>query len=177
MNKLTKLLAATALTAFAGIASAVPITGSIGFNGAYLLVGGTTLATATGIDITSAHTSGVVTGDFAGIADGTVTNYADFTFDPAGPVASIWSVAGFTFDLNEMNVDFQNASLLALSGSGLISSTDAGLDSTNGKWTFTANATGQNLTWSSSAAPEPAMVLLLATGLIGFGVARKMRKA
>ena len=177
MNKFTKILAALALSAVSGIASAVPITGSIGFNGAYNLTGGSTLATATGIDITSAHTSGVVTGSFAGIADGTVASYSDFTFNPAGPVPAIWSVAGFTFDLNQMSVDFQSASLLALSGSGTISSTDENLDDSNGKWTFTANATGQNLTWSSSAAPEPAMALLLATGLIGFGFARKMRKA
>ena len=94
-----------------------------------------------------------------------------------GAVPSIWSVGSFTFDLNTMVVELQNSSLLALSGTGLISSSNPGLDAANGKWTFTANATGSNLTWSSSSAPEPAMVLLLAAGLIGFGFARKTRKS
>jgi hypothetical protein len=107
--------------------------------------------------------------------------YSDFTFNPAGPVAGIWSVTGdtttFTFDLNVMNVDFQASNLLALSGTGLITSDNAGLDDSFGKWTFTANQTGSNFTWSSSAAPEPGIALLLGAGLIGFSVARKLRKS
>jgi len=178
MKNTRKFLIALALTAFAGVASAVPITGSIGFDGAYTH-DGSILSDATKIMITDAEVAGVVTGSFAaeGISDGDAATYSDFTFDPAGAVAAIWKVGSFTFDLNAMTVDFQSSSLLALSGTGLISSTDAGLDSSFGKWTFTANETGSNLTWSSSSAPEPAMVLLLATGLIGFGFARKMRKS
>ena len=181
MNKLTKLITAVALTAFAGIASAVPITGSIGFTGAYTH-DGANLLDATTIFITpgTAAVAGVVTGSFAaeGITAGDTATYSDFTFNPIStPIANIWSVGTFSFTLNNMSVDFQSANLLALSGSGLISSSDAGLDDSYGKWTFTANDTGSNMTWSSSAAPEPAMVLLLATGLIGFGFARKMRKA
>lgn len=178
MKKFTKTLLAVSLLAVVGTAAAVPITGSIGFEGAYTH-DGTDLSDATTIFITDAAVSGVVSGSFAdeGISDGDAASYSDFVFDPAGPVSSIWSVGSFTFDLNIMTVDFQSANLLALSGSGLISSTDVNLDDTYGKWTFTANQAGSNLTWSSSAAPEPGVVLLLGAGLIGIGAARKMRKA
>ena len=178
MNNTRKFLIALALTAFAGVASAVPITGSIGFNGAYTTDSGDLLS-ATKIFITDATVDGVVTGSFAdaGITDGDVAAYSDFVFAPAGAVAAIWKVGGFTFDLNAMSVDFQSSALLGLSGTGMISKDDASLDAVFGTWTFTANKTGSNFTFSSGTAPEPAMVLLLATGLIGFGFARKARKS
>ncbi|MDT8281573.1 MAG: PEP-CTERM sorting domain-containing protein [Gammaproteobacteria bacterium] len=179
MNNTRKFLIALALSAVAGIANAVPITGSIGFNGAYTH-DGSSLLDATTITITTAEVAGIVTGSFAaeGIVAGDATTYSNFIFDPIStPINNIWTVGSFSFTLNDMSVDFQSATLLALSGTGMFSSTDAGLDDSFGQWTFTANQNGANLTWSSSAAPEPAMVLLLATGLIGFGFARKMRKA
>ncbi len=182
MKKLTQILAAVSFLALAGNASAVQITGSIGFDGAYTH-DGSNLADATTITITDSQVAGVVTGSFAadGIMDGDAAIYSNFTFDPAGPVAGIWSVTGnttvFTFDLNNMVVDFQSASLLALSGTGLITSDNAALTDAFGKWTFTANETGQNFTWSSSSAPEPGIALLLGAGLIGFSVSRKLRKS
>ena len=182
MKNLTKILTTISLLAFAGSAAAVQITGSIGFNGAYTH-DGTDLSDATTITIVDSHVSGVTTGSFAadGIVDGDASLYSNFTFDPVGPVAGIWSVTGntttFTFDLNIMNVDFQSANLLALSGTGLISSDNVNLDDAFGNWTFTANQTGQNFTWSSSSAPEPGIALLLGAGLIGFSVARKLRKS
>jgi hypothetical protein len=182
MKKLTKILTAVSFLALAGNAAAVQITGSIGFNGAYTH-DGSSLSDATTITIIDSHVSGVVTGSFAadGIVDGQASLYSNFTFDPVGPVAGIWSVTGntttFTFDLNDMAVDFQSASLLALSGTGMITSDNAALDDAFGKWTFTANQTGSNFTWSSSSAPEPGVALLLGAGLIGFSVARKLRKS
>ena len=182
MKTLTKFLTAISFLALAGNAAAIQITGSIGFNGAYTH-DGSDLSDATQIFITDSHVSGIVTGSFAadGISDGTAALYSDFTFDPVGPVAGIWSVTGntttFTFDLNIMEIDFQNESLLALAGTGLISSDNANLEDSFGKWTFTANQTGQNFTWSSSSAPEPGIALLLGVGLIGFSVARKLRKS
>ena len=180
MNKFTKLLAATALTAFAGIASAVPITGSIGFAGAYTLDGTNFLDSST-ITRTDFEVHGDTSGSFLdeGIVSGTLATGADFTYNPVTvPVPDIWSVGSFMMDLSNMSVDFISATTLVVSGNGIVSSTDPLLDDTNGKWNFTANNLGTNLTWSSSAnVPEPAIVLLLATGLIGFGFARKMRKA
>lgn len=178
MNNTRKFIMALALSAFAGAASAVPITGSIGFDGAYER-DGTSLLDATTITISDAMVSGVTTGSFldAGITAGDAATYSDFTIGSA-PIANIWTVGIFTFDLNSMSVDFRNASTLVLSGKGEFSTTDSSLDSAFGDWTFTANNTGANLTWSSSAAvPEPAVTLLLATGLIGLGFARRARKA
>ena len=182
MNKFTKLLAATALTAFAGIASAVPITGSIGFAGAYTLDGTNFLDSST-ITRTDFEVHGDTSGSFLdeGIVSGVIATGADFTYNPITvPVPDIWSVGSFMMDLNNMSVDFISANTLVVTGNGIVSSTDPLLDDSNGTWNFTANNLGANLTWSSSAnvpVPEPAMALLLATGLIGFGFTRRARKA
>ena len=181
MNKFNKLLAALALTAFAGVASAAAITGSIGFTGAYTHDGTSDLSDANQIFISTAAVEGITTGSFldAGIVAGDAATYSNFVFDPVStPIANIWTIDIFTFTLTSMSVDFQNAATLVLSGKGMFETTDNSLDDAFGDWTFTANDTGLNLTWSSSAAvPEPAITLLLATGLIGFGFARRARKA
>jgi len=179
MNKYTKLIAAASLSAFAGIASALPVDGSIGFGGAYKH-DGTSLTDATTINITSATVVGTTTDSFldAGIVAGTPATYAQFIFSPIStPISNIWTVDVFTFELTNMNVDLQNAALLALSGGGTFSTTDSSRDEADGQGTSTENETGTNHTWySSSALPDPAMILLLATGLIGFGFARRARK-
>ena len=120
MNNTRKFIIALALSAFAGIASAVPITGSIGFGGAYEH-DGTDLSNATTITILDAAVSGAVTGSFfdEGINSASVVSYSDFVFAPPGAVPGIWSVGSFTFDLTSMVVDFQSANLLALSGKGM----------------------------------------------------------
>ena len=83
MNKF-KLLLATSIFAISSVASAVPITGSIGFNGEYGHNGGLGgLSAATGILIFDATVDGAVTGSFAdeGIAHGDAASYASFTFN------------------------------------------------------------------------------------------------
>ena len=177
MKNFKQLLIAIGLVTFAGSASAVGITGSIGFNGEYT-IDTTDLATATMITRVDASVDGAVTGSFAdeGIAHGDVPSYSNFTFDPTGPVNDIWSIAGFTFDLETMVNSFQDSTFLLLKGTGVISHAD--YDDTIGEWAFSAQTSDASFTWSSSssAAPEPAITLLLATGLIGFGVTRRMRK-
>ena len=185
MKKLNKTLIAAALFSLSSAVSAVPILGSIGFTGTYEAEDATSavvtdLNLATHIDVTSAAVTGTATGDFGleGINSLSAVTYSDFTFAPAGPVNTLWTVGSFTFNLTNMSLDFQNANAVLLSGIGVISSTTAGLDDTHGEWIFTANASSSSFTFSSSSsAPEPAIALLLGTGLIGFGVARKMRKA
>ena len=179
MKKFKILLMACLLVA-TGSASALPITGSLGFSGSYTLNGGTSLADTSGINITgnTATITGVVDGVFAtaGITAGDTASYSDFIL--GAPTANLWSIGGFSFDLTKMIVDFQTSNLLALSGIGIITSTNSNLDPTLGNWTFTANSFGGNFTFSSSAGvPEPTTAMLLGIGLLGFGALRKLRKA
>lgn len=181
---ISKLILAAAFLGMAGIAGAMPITGSIGFTGDYTRVGGTSLADATGINITGddATITGVVDGSFAaaGITAGQTAVYNDFTIGSV-PIAGLWSIGGFSFDLTNMTIDFRAPTLLALSGSGMLKSTSPSLDDTSGMWNFTANTAGTNFTFSSSSAadavPEPNITMLLAVGLIGLGLARKLGKS
>ncbi len=186
MKIFKKTLLAASVFAIAGVANAMPITGSIGFTGAYTTDTGL-LGTATTINITDAAVNGTVSGSFAaaGITSASAVSYSNFTFDPTTvPVSNLWKVGGFSFGLTQMNVDYHSSTALVLSGTGMISSVDVDtFDPTPGAWTFTTNtAGGDNFTWSSSSSatksvPEPAVALLLGTGLVGFGVARKARKA
>jgi hypothetical protein len=51
-------------------------------------------------------------------------------------VNNLWSVAGYTFDLTNSTVNFQNGSFIAVSGVGVI--TGLTIDPTPGTWHFTA---------------------------------------
>lgn len=181
INKLYKALVALSMFAAAGAASAVPISGSIGFTGSYDIRDSsnsvvTGFNSGESVHILTANVTGSVTGSFAaeGITSSSLVTYSDVTYSPAGAIANLWSVGSFTFDLGIMNVDFMNDSTLVLSGSGIISSTDAGLDDSFGGWAFTANSAGSNFTWSSSSAvPAPPVVYLLGLGILGLiGMAR-----
>jgi len=183
VKNLKQYLFAVGIFIITGSANAVSITGSIGFTGTYIH-NGSTLADATAIISTSSvEVTGVVTGSFAdeGIADGTAATYSGFTFNPTGPVADLWSVGSFTFDLTSMVVEFQSSSTLLMSGSGVVSSTDANLEDSFMEWTFSANQAGGNLNSSSSAeaaVPVPAAVWLFGSGLLGLvGVARGRKNA
>jgi len=191
MNNLTKLFAAAALCALSSAASAVPILGSIAFGAApgasWTPTGGTGIADATGVQFNPA-TSGFVAqvtsvgsgpNDYAGTIGADVT-FNNFTFSPLTPPAQLWSfVSGantYTFDMTSVNIELQNAGALTLSGNGLDNIT--GFDQTDGTWRLSLDSVSSVFSFSStaSAAPEPGLALLLGTGLIGFGVARKMRK-
>ena len=93
MKKIFSTILAIGMLALASTAMAVPITGSIGFAGAYTH-DGTTLADATSINITgdTAVVTGTVDGSFfaEGIAPGDIATYNDFTFDPIStPIADL----------------------------------------------------------------------------------------
>ena len=188
MKKFRQLLLAAGLFALAGTASAAVIEGSIGFGGSYEIHDTTPTTTIVTdfllgdtVHITSVLTQGTITGDFAaeGITAGDTASYSDFSYNPLGAVSALWSVGSFTFDLQSMSLSAPiTSTFLALQGTGIITSTTAGLDQANGIWTFTANNAGANFTWSTSAAavPEPSIALLLGVGLIGFGFARRARK-
>ncbi len=196
MNKIIKATCLIGSMLLTSTAVAIPISGSIGFSGAYKAEDGAGaevgLNVATFINITSfggindnntALVTGLITGDFAaeGIAATDVANYNDFSINPFAAVNGLWSIGSFSFDLTAINIDSQVANEIALSGIGVVNSTTAGLDSAVGNWTFTANNNGSTFNFSATSAtasaPAPGIALLLGIGLVGIGLSRKFHTA
>lgn len=175
-----KFLAVIALMA-AGLAStgasAVPITGEVGFGGIWAPTGGTGIDDATGLQINL----GIVlagSGDFSGSAGSSVT-FTPFDFDVFSPVSPLWTYDSggttYSFVLNTITVDFQDSNELNLSGTGVLSAT--GFDDTAGSWNFTGQSNVLFTFSSNSAAiPEPTALLLFGLGFAGFIVARRRRR-
>lgn len=184
MKKIRKVmlavLAAVALTFASTEANAALI------NGALTISGGAafdtaSLATATQVD--SFHNVSVQSadGDFASFVStgDSVTMAAPYVFSPSTPTLSLYSVGGFTFDLANSVVEFQNANYLLISGSGTI--TGNGFEATPGTWSFSTQSPSADGIFSFSAAsnaaagvPESgATVVLLGISLIGVAVVRR----
>ena len=110
-------------------------------------------------------------GDFTGIVsdDDAVTMAVPYIFTPSTATPGLWSVDGFTFDLDASVVVLQNADFLLISGTGTI--TGNGFDPTPGTWSFTAQSPKANGVFSFSSsdgftAPDGgSTVALLGLGL------------
>ncbi|WP_137297458.1 hypothetical protein [Psychromonas sp. SP041] len=156
-------------------ASAVPITGRIDFTGTATVVkSGTTVSTITFSPYSSVVSDpSLVTGDFTPELGGAV---AFTNFDASTPLNLLWTTSNFTFTITNVLVNAFN-STLELSGLGTISSSIAGLDDTAGTWVITANGGSTNVSFSSTTIPAPAGAALLGLSLLGFGFARRNKKA
>jgi hypothetical protein len=109
-----------------------------------------------------------VSGDFSGIPTGTaLASVSTFIYDPFVPTQTIWSVGGFTFNLNSVTAT-PIGGLLVLTGMGTVSS--VGFTDTTMAWTI---AGGQNSSFSASTVPEPSVIALFGLGLLGLGLARR----
>ena len=110
--------------------------------------------------------------------DDAVAMAAPYIFTPSTPTRGLWSVDGFTFDLDGSTVVLQNADFLLISGTGTI--TGNGFDPTPGTWSFTAQSPSANGVFSFSAsgdfngAPDGGSTMaLLGLGLSGIWMIRR----
>lgn len=182
--KRTKLAGALGACLILGtqVANAAFIDGTLALGGSFTPIDAgsspVSLGVATGIDFT-ADTGVVVSssGDLSFAPFVTLAAMTDFQFNPLSPVGvAVWSVGGFTFNMDSVAINTQNGTNLSLSGTGTVSGN--GFDPTTGTYEFTAQGTEDTaFSWSSSslaAVPVPAAVWLFGSGLLGLaGIARR----
>jgi hypothetical protein len=121
-------------------------------------------------------------GDFAQLGS-TISfgNIQNFQFNPfVGNITNFWTAGGFSFALNSLNIDQQNANYLGISGTGTITcpTCSGGLTATTGYWslsTQSGGSTGSVFSWSASSGvpvAEPGPLALLGIGLLAMGAVR-----
>ncbi len=160
---------------FVGTANAAMIRGEIGMMG-YGTTGFDTL-TADFVPAPFATMISGVTLDFDTYIDvGDSVAFNSFIFDPWTPPVALWSVGGFTFQLDSVLVTLQTADQLALVGSGVVQGNS--FDSTPGNWSMSIDSSDSFFTFSSATAavPEASILMLLGTGLIGVAFYTRRRK-
>lgn len=170
-----------------GTAVALPITGDIGFASIFRPTDNSfasaPLAAATGVDFNSNGIQDVglgtvilATGDFASsISLFSPASLSDFIFNPlaAGGVSPLWSAGGFSFALDSISINTQNASTLSLVGTGTVSGNN--FAASIGTWNFSGNPVGNSSfvfsagTSTVAAVPEPATYALTGVGLALIG--------
>lgn len=177
-TKIFLAIAAAGVVAFAS-AQATSITGLLNISGTATF--DKPLAHATEVvAFNNVTVGGGSTGSFASITPGTpVAMASSYIFSPSMATPGLWSVGGFTFDLQTSTVVQQSKSFLTITGTGMI--LGAGFDPTPGVWAFTSqNASGKpHTTFTFSAnteavgVPDSGMTMtLLGAGLLGLAVYR-----
>ncbi len=156
---------------------AVPITGDISFAGTSFVTG-TTLNFNNPILVITAD------GTFAdeGIALGSTATFNPLDYSsPFAGVTPLWTIGGFSFDLETVEVGPTGTNLpLTLSGTGTLM--NASYDNTLYNWAYSGNGNNINSTLTFSAfsaptpVPEPGSLALLGLGLVGFAVTGYKRR-
>lgn len=170
----TMMLVAIMFSIHTGISHAALITGDMGLTGSYSTSGGTGPSDDTILELGSVTgTSG--TGDIAStVTFGTVGTIDDvsFSFAAFSSVADVLTIGGWQLDLTSLTIVDQTASVLTLSGTGILSGN--AFESTVVDWDFSGNVTGSSYSMTVTAVPVPAAVWLFGSGLLGLiGVARR----
>jgi len=176
----TLLITAASIVAAAS-AQAVQIHGLLNISGTATF-NTQSLATASSvISFSNVTVGGGNTFDFQGIMSGTpVAMASPYIFTPSTGTPFLWSVGGFTFDLQNSTVTLQNKHSLSISGTGTIFGN--GFDPTPGVWAFTTqNAGGRphdTFTFSANTEAVPGVpdggmtITLLGAGLLGIALLR-----
>lgn len=156
---------------------ALPITGDVGFIGAFdpidSLGNPVALGSATGIDFLGAVAAGA-TGDLASsIGFLTPAVFTDFQFFPIldpDPVNPLWSAGTFQFVLSSVAILTQSDQFLALEGTGTM--LGAGFEDTAYGWSFSGDGNGGTFSFSSNNAPQsvPEPSTLYSMMFLGLGV-------
>ncbi|PKH01084.1 hypothetical protein CXF72_18790 [Psychromonas sp. MB-3u-54] len=181
MKKSISLLATSmALLLATGTASARLIDGRIDFVGAAMIVTNSTEVISFDFDGTTlvSNFDGLVTGDFDGL-ESTAAPFTDFNVSDTAPIP-LWTAGTFTFNITSFTKNQVTGGYLGdavIGGTGIISSTDMNLDDTAGIWKLTAQGNKNLVSFSSTTVPAPAGAALLGLGLLGFGFARRNKKA
>lgn len=174
MRNIVKLVVASALSLVASGAFAATISGTLNLTGSYAAAGGTDLSDATVIDLSGGSVNATAaTGDFAStisfpppIGSGTST-----MISPFAPVIDFLTIGGWQLDLSSLNIVDQEADLLTLTGTGVLSGN--GFEATNASWTFSAES-ASSYSMSITEVPIPAAAWLFGSALVGLaGIRRK----
>ena len=185
MNMKNKWLAMAGVVASMAVttAQAIPISGSIGFTGAFTANGETTpgdLSTATSMTINSVLVA-TTTGDLVGAVNPVFISPIGVNGNPPVLVgAQLWSVQvipsdTYTFDVATSLQTFTSPGQINLAGSGIMYRN--GGDATAGTWQLGFGRTGASFTWQSTSGTNVpdggTTVLLLGFAFSALGVLRK----
>lgn len=175
--RLSKFILTVTVTCVIGLAGAqaAQITGLLNISGTAKF--DKKLAQATRVTaFSNVSVGGGSTGDFSSIPMGTsVTMASTYIFSPSTPTG-LWSVGGFTFDLQSSTIVSQTSNFLSISGTGTISG--GGFDNTVASWAFSSQGSGSGKTFTFSATtagatPDSGMTaVLLGTSLLSLAVFR-----
>ena len=175
---------------FTASSMAASIQGGLDLSGTLTLTGGTSFATATTVDFLDVSGGqnrnkaevDLAYGDLASLED-QVADMNDFVFAPNYAASNpLWTVGGFSFDMQSINVTLHDSSFLHITGDGILQGN--GYDPTLGTWSFSSRNSSDpyaRFTWSAgttaSPVPEPASMLLFGAGLASLaGFAKRKKK-
>ncbi|HEV2453286.1 MAG TPA: VPDSG-CTERM sorting domain-containing protein [Verrucomicrobiae bacterium] len=121
-------------------------------------------------------------GSFSGIAPGTSATFTAPWFFNSGPVASLWSVGGFTFDLTSSKIVFQGGSPAGVLVDGIGAVMGNGLAPEAMTWEFASGDPSAGGVFSfqvadgTTGATVPdggTTAMLLGLGVLGLGLVKK----
>ncbi|MDH3646041.1 MAG: hypothetical protein OER80_04650 [Gammaproteobacteria bacterium] len=143
-------------------ASAATIAGDLTFSGDFSAGGPLSIATSLSFPANDFDVDGS-SGDFSGIAQGDIGSISDFNL--VGPAQ--FSIAGFSFNISDIQVVTQSDAFLLLTGTGTV--TAAGFDATDVVFALSANVNGplSNFSAGASAIPLPGALILFGSALAG----------